>query len=328
MKKILITTIALLSIVACENNTKTTTDNTKIEIKKVNAPIFNADSAFVYIEKQISFGPRIPNSDAHKQCANYLVEKLKEYMPNVQVQEAKLKAYDGTILNSKNIIASYKPETKNRIFISAHWDSRPFADHDPIVANRNKPVLGTNDGASGVAVLIEIARLIKLQNPSIGVDLILFDAEDYGEPQDKQTSSGEDSWALGSQYWAKNPHVKGYYAKYGILLDMVGAKGATFPMEEISMYYASHIVRNVWNKAMELGYSDYFIQKNAGSITDDHYYINKIIGIPTIDIIHLDSETNKFFPQWHTASDDINQMDKNTLKAVGQTLMEVLYSEN
>ena len=318
--------IIFMILVSCTNNKPASSDNAQAK-PAIQAPQLNVDSTWAFMEKQMSFGPRVPNSDAHTQCAEYFVRKMKEYGLDVIIQKADLKAFDGTILHSKNIIAQFKPEMKNRIFICSHWDSRPFADHDPETADQKKPVPAANDGASGTAIMMEMARLIKQVKPNIGIDFIFLDAEDYGEPQNMRGTAGEDNWALGSQYWAKHPHKADYYAKFGILLDMVGAKGATFPMEQESMNLASDIVKKVWDKGIQLGYSDYFINQPGGGVTDDHIYINKYLNIPTIDIIHMDVNTGRFFPQWHTTHDDMSQIDKNTLKAVGQTLLEVLYSE-
>jgi len=214
--------------------------------------------------------------------------------------------------------------------LCAHWDSRPYADHDPNPALRNKPVEGANDGASGVGVLMEIARQIHLEAPTIGIDIILFDAEDYGPHQDNQSgTSGTEWWGLGSQYWSKNPHKKGYFARYGILLDMVGASGAVFPMEGISMQYAREILKKVWNTANRIGYSAWFVYEPGQMITDDHYFINTIANIPTIDIIHLDKNTETgFYPYWHTTKDNLAAIDKNTLMVVGQTVLTVIYEEN
>lgn len=292
-------------------------------------PDFNADSAYGFVRDQLAYGPRVPNTPPHEKCAEYLSAKLKGYCKNVITQKGQVKAFNGNLLRFQNIIASWRPDSNNRILLCAHWDSRPFADHDPIPGNRHKPVDAANDGASGVGVLLEIARQISLKQPAIGIDIILFDAEDYGPPQDKERDKeSEDQWGLGSQYWAKNPHRSGYFAKYGILLDMVGAAGATFLMEGISMEYAGDIVRLVWSTADRAGYSGYFLSEQGMAITDDHIPINKIMNIPTIDIIHLDknSETG-FYQFWHTTKDNLAAIDKSTLKAVGQTLMTVIYEE-
>lgn len=294
----------------------------------VKVPVFNEDTAFASIEKQVSFGPRVPNTPAHKACAEYLVSKLKSFSDHVFVQEAVVTAFDGTKLNCKNVIASFYPEKKQRIMICTHWDARPFADQD--TKDTDKPIDAANDGGSGVGVIMELARHLKVAEPSVGVDFILFDAEDYGQPENvKKTSPGEDTYCLGTQYWAKNPPVPNYRPMYGILLDMVGGKDATFTMEGVSMLYASSIVQKVWDAGNRIGYSDYFLYKKTPEITDDHLYINQIANIPTIDIIHYDeSSPSHIFPvTWHTHADNLSNIDKKTLKAVGQTLLEVIFKE-
>jgi Zn-dependent M28 family amino/carboxypeptidase len=234
--------------------------------------------------------------------------------------------FDGTKINGKNIIGSFFPENTRRILLAAHWDSRPFADQDPNPANRDKPIDGANDGASGVGVLLEIARQLKEKTPEIGVDIIFFDSEDWGT-HNSQNETG-DWWCLGSQHWAKTPHVAGYKADFGILLDMVGAPNAKFMQEGVSNYYASRIVSKVWSKAYRSGHKNYFLNLPSNSITDDHYYVNKIAKIPMINIIHQDvnSETG-FTSTWHTLQDHIFNIDKNTLYVVGTTVLGVIYDE-
>jgi Zn-dependent M28 family amino/carboxypeptidase len=331
MKKIFQSAIVitgLLMMGACNDGPKkpaSDSDVQKTGAVEVVVPNFNADSCYTYIEKQLSFGPRVPNTEAHKATAAWLTATLKRFTPNVVVQSARLKAFDGTTLDAQNIIASFNPDKRGRILLCAHWDSRPFADHDPDPANRQKPVPAANDGGSGVAVLLEIARQMQQHSPEMGVDIVLFDAEDYGEPQELQGTT-EDSWALGSQYWSKNPHVPGYTARFGILLDMVGAANPAFTMEGSSMYYAPDIMRKVWNVADRLGFDAYFLNRKSGPITDDHVYVNENLRIPTIDIIDYDPDRPKgFFDQWHTVDDNISHISKETLKAVGQTVITVVY---
>lgn len=331
--------ILLVLIIASCNLATNKTPEVKEEEKKpvVNIPEFNADSAYQYVKHQVDFGPRVPNTPAHAKCAGWIVGKLRSYCTDVKIQNGKVKAYNGTMLNFTNIIASFHPESTGRILICSHWDSRPYADHDPDPANHNKPIDGANDGASGVAVIIEIARILNnamnvdsnKNVPVPAVDLLLVDAEDYGPPQGKRQDEGSEKyWGLGSQYWAKNPHVPEYKAKFGILLDMVGAPDATFLLEGISMDYAPGIMRYVWSMAAQAGYSDYFRSDGGPYVTDDHLFINKIRNIPTIDIIHLDRTTSTgFYPYWHTTKDNLASIDKNTLKAVGQTLITVIYNE-
>jgi hypothetical protein len=302
---------------------KASDKKTKKSSVRIPVPDFNADSAYEYVKKQVDFGPRVPNSEAHEVCANYLLEKLKDYADTAFFQSFKTRAFDGTTLNGKNIIASFNLKAKSRIFLSAHWDSRPWADKDPDPSKHNIPVDAANDGASGVGVILEIARQLSISKPEIGVDMIFFDLEDYGNYSDN------DSWALGAQYWSKNLHDPDYNAKYGILLDMVGAKGAKFYMEGYSMMYAADIVKKVWTAAGRTGYGSFFIFEKVGYIDDDHLSVNENAGIPTIDIIHLDnnSSNGSFFEYWHTTKDNMDAIDKEVLKAVGQTLMTVIYEE-
>ena len=298
----------------------------KVVKAKFEVPKFNADSAYYFVEKQVSFGPRFISSKGWEKCALWLEKKLKTYTNDVIIQEAPITTYDRKNHTLKNIIASFNPNSNNRIALFAHWDTRHIADYDTI--NKESPILGANDGGSGVGVLIELARIFKNKKPNIGLDIILFDAEDYGQPENSRFPIMKDSWCLGSQYWSRNPHKSDYFARYGILLDMVGAKNATFRHEEISNFFAPNILQKVWNKAVQLGYANNFVFEDAKQIIDDHYYINTIAGIPTIDIIEYDptTETN-FNKHWHTHKDNMDNVDKKTLEAVGQTLLEIIYNE-
>ena len=287
---------------------------------------FDAASAYGFVKKQVEFGPRVPGTPAHAACADWFVATLRQWTPDVFVQEFKARAYDGRPLAGKNIIASFNADAKDRILLCAHWDSRPFADHDPDPANHFKPVMGANDGASGVGVLLEVARCLSLNKPAVGVDILLLDLEDFGEHANWRGSS-EDSWGLGSQHWAKNPHRPGYRARFGILLDMVGAAGATFPMEGTSMYYAPAVVRKVWDVARGLGLGRYFIDRESDPLIDDHLYINRYAGIPTIDIIDYDAGRGGFPSSWHTVGDTLDKIDKKTLEAAGRTVLAVVLQE-
>lgn len=289
-------------------------------------PSFNADSAYFFIEKQVGFGPRVPNTESHRKAGNFLVEKLNSYGFEVTEQKTEVTAYDGQKLQIRNIIGEYKKELNNRIMLFAHWDSRPFADQDS--EDRDQPIDGANDGGSGVGVLLEIARQIKLKQPTIGVDIFFFDAEDYGQPSEDLRKRKSGTWCLGSQYWAKNPHRSNYTANFGILLDMVGAKNAYFTKEAISMYYAPQIVNKVWNIASTLGHGNHFVFQETTHVgEDDHLYINKIAKIPSIDIIQYDPSTQAFAPHWHTHDDNMSIIDKNTLKAVGETVLATILQE-
>ena len=300
------------------------------EIEKVQpvGPDFNADSAYIYLQEQCDFGPRTMNSVAHDKCEKWIIQKFEQYGCKVTTQKATLNGYDGTPLRSTNIMASYNPEATTRIMFCAHWDCRPWADNDPDSTNWHKPIVAANDAASGVGVMIELARILKGSGLELGVDFICFDAEDYGTPQWFEGEDPGDTWALGAQYFANNL-PEGYAPRYGILLDMVGGVGAKFYREGMSMQYAPAIVKKVWNAARQVGYGSYFPKADGGMITDDHIPVNQTANIPCIDVIpyYPDCAQSSFGPTWHTIADNMDNIDKNTLKAVGQTMVQVLFTE-
>lgn len=325
----LLSLVVLAAISSCKQKTTATTDEATLSeaVNTIKAADFNADTAYFFVHEQVKFGPRVNNTKAHDKCAVWLETTLKRYTPNVIVQNFTAKAYNGTILNCRNIIASFNPKSANRVLLTSHWDSRPYADNDPDTAMHTTPIDGANDGASGVGILLEIARQLKISSSAIGVDILLLDAEDYGAPQDAGYT-GSDDWALGSQYWSRNPHVSGYSARYGILLDMVGAENAIFTMEGTTMYYAPDIAQKIWNIGVAIGYSDYFSSERTNAITDDHVYINQLRQIPTIDIIQHDQATQSgFYKNWHTINDNMSGISKPTLMAVGQTILTAVRSE-
>lgn len=319
----------LILISACGSSNEEQSDQhqqTTVAAANIKVPAFNADSSFAYVKKQVDFGPRVPNTAAHVNCAAWLADKMREFADTLIVQSFRVKAFDGKILDSKNIIASFHPDLGNRILLCAHWDTRPFADQDS--ERKNEPIDGANDGASGVAVLMEVGRQLALSNPRLGVDIIFFDVEDYGQPDDSELPPMEDSYCLGSQYWAKNLHVPNYIARYGIMLDMVGGQDVKFTQEGTSMQYAPEIVEKVWKQAAASGYGSSFIFEKTKGIIDDHYYINRMTGIKVIDIISYEySSPSNFWIHWHTHRDTIDKIDKNSLRIVGQTLLEVLFRE-
>ena len=316
-----------LFISSCGNG-DTKQENVSTEIKTVETkahivpPTFEADSAYTYIKAQADMGPRTPGSKAHDAAVIYYEKQFKKFGAEVIIQKGNVTSYDNKAWQLKNIIATYNPKAEQRIMLCAHWDSRPFADKDKDDANHAKPCPGVNDGASGVGVLLEMARVIQAKQPTVGIDFILFDLEDYGN-----MGGDLNTWCLGSQYWAKNLHVPYYGAKFSVLLDMVGAKDAVFPKEGLSRNYAGEYVNLIWGTADKLGYGKYFSNQETPEMTDDHAPINKLAQIPCVDILHYNWQQNEFFEHHHTITDDINTIDKNTLKAVGQTLLEVIYNQ-
>lgn len=302
------------------NNAATTTENNSDQTAPP-AMTFSADSAYSYVKQQCDMGPRVPGTPAHERCAQWLTASLRQWCDTVVVQQAPVTTFDGKQLNCKNIVGTFNPQASDRLLVLAHWDCRPWADNDPDPSLRQQPVMGANDAASGTAVILELARLMAQQRPEVGVDLLLVDVEDWGE------NENEDSWALGTQHWANNPHVAGYRANCGILLDMVGTRGARFTQEYFSKQYAQGVIDMVWKTASQSGFGSYFINQDGGAITDDHVMVNRLAGIPTIDIIdmRLDSDTG-FFDGWHTTHDTLDQIDPATLRAVGQTLVNLIYN--
>lgn len=296
---------------------------------KTDAPAFCADSAFSYVKAQTDFGPRVPNTKAHKSCAKWLAAKMSSFGADTKVQEFTTTAFDGTRLECFNIIGRINPESPIRVIVCSHWDSRPWADNDDDPANRKKPVDGANDGASGVGVILEMARQFQSESPEIGVDCIFFDAEDWGPGDDFKGQHLETYWGLGTQYWARQSRSAGYKARYAVLLDMVGGRKAQFCREAYSSYFAKNVQDKVWSEAARLGYTSLFSPADGLYVTDDHYFINTIAKIPAIDIVPYmpNSTGSSFGPTWHTAQDNIENIDKATLEAVGKTLLSVIYKE-
>lgn len=327
LSKYLIVPALLISFVACksEQQQEAAGEMSRPATRSAPVPAFNRDSAYMYVEKQLTFGPRVPNSEAHQACKDWLAEKFKSFGAEVIEQDFQAKSYTGEQLNGTNVIAQYNPQINKRIILAAHWDTRFVADSPLNTSDTEVAVMGADDGASGVAVLLEIARQLQENPIDIGVDIILFDLEDQGE----SGAENEESWGLGAQHWSRNPHRAGYRAQYGILLDMVGAKDARFPKEYYSMYFAPNLVNKVWKLAENMGYGNYFVPADGGGVTDDHYFVNTIAGIKMIDIINrpAGSETG-FGDHWHTPNDNIDIINKRTLGAVGQVVLAVVYREN
>lgn len=320
MHHILSMIAAVMVTASCGSSTASSSSAESSETTAPAAVVdFNADSAFAFVKHQCDFGPRVPETPAHEQCGKWIEAQLGRFCDKVVAQKAKLTTFDGKNLNATNYIGIINPNAKERILLLAHWDCRPWADADPDDSKRKEPVMGANDGASGVGVLLELARVMKDKKPDVGVDILFVDAEDWGADDE------EESWALGTQYWAKNPHVKGYKAKYGILLDMVGASDAQFYHEGFSMQCAPDVVEKVWSIAGDSGYSNHFKSMEYGAATDDHVFIIRG-GIPCIDIIDMRPGTSGgFYPYWHTTGDTIDKISPETLKAVGQTIANLIY---
>lgn len=301
-----------------KKNTDTSTSDSAVTFIQKKVTGFSADSAYILIKKQLDFGFRIPGTPAHKKCADWLYSELMRFSDTAYYQKLSgTNPRNGQPIPIYNLVGSFNPSATNRLLLASHWDSRPSADQDS--KDQDKPILAANDGASGVAVLLEIARHLSKEKPEIGVDIIFFDAEDLGIP------TVENSFCLGSQAWAKNPHKPHYTANAGILLDMVGGKNAKFVWEAYSAEFGNFILNQTWGIAHELGYKSTFPLESIGPIIDDHKYVYEGIRIPMIDIIQYD-ENSGFAPYWHTHSDNLDAIDKNTLMQVGNTVHHVIFN--
>ena len=316
--KLLVFSLGLLAINGCSDQPKdNTSDNINTTPKTAFTVQFDADSAYRYVQEQVDFGPRVPGTAAHGRTAEYLQNKLAQFCDTAFTQYGSMPTGRGDQVAIKNIIGTINPAQTKRILLCAHWDTRPMADQDK--ERPTTPADGANDGASGVGVLIEIARQLQAQRPDAGVDIVFFDAEDMGDSRGAATT-----WCLGSQYWSRTPHIPNYVARFGILLDMVGAENATFAIEGNSWRYAQPYVKKVWNTAAALGHANHFLNYQGGEILDDHVFVNQIRGIPTLDIIQYDASGSGFGDFWHTHDDNMSGINKNTLKAVGETVFKVV----
>lgn len=334
IKQIILGATALLVFSSCKDKSNASAQENISQQEQtatgmVDCPQFVADSAMASILQQCAFGPRVTGTEAHRLCGDYIVAKFKEYGTQVTEQTMELTTYDGTKLPGRNIIASVNPEAKQRMMFCAHWDCRPWADNDVDESNHHTPILAANDAASGVAVMLEMARLLQGNDLEMGVDFVCFDAEDWGMPQwEDREETGDGGWCLGSKYWSQHPHVSGYWAQFGVLLDMVGGRGATFAKESYSCYYAQSVVDVTWDVASRLGYANIFQNREGGAVTDDHVQVNQFSGIPCIDVIpNCQGATGSSFgPTWHTVNDTPENIDPNILKAVGQTMIQLVYN--
>jgi glutaminyl-peptide cyclotransferase len=280
-------------------------------------PAFNGERAFEYLLKQTSFGPRNPGSMGHTACLSYLSNTLQSFADSLQLQEFTHEGYGGESLHLTNIIASWRPADRERILLCAHWDTRPRADQDENPQRRNEPILGANDGASGVAILMHLASLLKTTPPPVGVDIALFDGEDYGREGDTQ------NYLLGARHFARTI-PQGYLPRFAILLDMVGDARLELPREANSVRLAPDVVDLVWNTARQLGRGA-FLNEIGEAILDDHMPLNEA-GIKTIDIIDFNypDATNRF---WHTHNDIAENCSPASLLTVGDVVTHVLYSQ-
>lgn len=312
--------ILLPSACTANRNASTGTSDTEETRDTASEAFFSADSAYAFLKRQVDFGPRVPNTAAHRATAEWLEGMLRRYCDTVIVTRFTPVTFDNVRLDARNIFAQMNPEATERTLLLAHWDTRPWADHDDDPALRQTPIEGANDGASGVAVILELARALRVSGFKGGVDILFVDAEDWG-------SDGDDaSWALGAQHFAQHPPMTSYAPREAILLDMVGGKGATFTREYFSQQSNPALNQRIWQTAAQSGYGDIFIDRVETAVTDDHVPLIQA-GIPTVDIIDY-RPGEGFAPTWHTAHDNIGNIDTRTLEAVGTVIFRVLTQNN
>lgn len=312
-------------MVACNGKKAPSGIASTTDYAAVQIPEFCADSAYQYVADQLAFGFRSPGSKGHEQCAQYLSDQMRRWCDTVIVQVFSATLWNGDSYKGKNIIASIAPEKENRVLLAAHWDSRLWADQDPDEANHHSPIMGANDGASGVGALMEMARIMSSQRPEMGVDFIFFDMEDQGIPQWADIYK-DNTWCLGSQYWAQYPHRPYYHANYGVLFDMVGTDKLRFTKEEVSRNFAPGVINKLFDAAAQMGYGKIFVDRATDAILDDHLYVNQILHLPMADLVQ-NSERGSFFPYWHTVNDNLDCINKESLKIVADVTMKVIYSK-
>jgi len=299
------------------------------ETPSIEAAAFDADSAYAAVKAQVDMGPRVPGTESHARCGAWLVSELRRHgADTVVIQRGAMEGGDGRQVDIMNITGRYNPEARERVLLVAHWDTRPVADAETDARLHNTPIPGANDGASGVGVLLEIARQLGKKRPSVGVDLLMVDAEDGGVSGDDYTGDTSSTWCLGSQYWSANsPYGADNVPRWAIVLDMVGGIGARFNREALSLSQAPALVERVWATARAIGHGPRFAAEVGGPIIDDHLFISRA-GIPAIDIVECRSaETGSFPATWHTLSDDMEHIDRASLLAAGQTVLTVIYNE-
>lgn len=316
-------TAILIATPACSKSQSAASDSDINRAVAAHAatPKFSGDSAFNFVKQQVDFGPRVPGTAPHAACHDFIAERLQSYGAKVELLDTLFANPSGNKVEIRNILGHFNPDARQRIMLVAHYDTRPWADRDPDPAAYKTPIDGANDGASGVGVMLEIARLIAAQSPKTGVDMLFVDYEDSGS-----YSGPDEEWCLGSQAYAASLTPGSARPSMAILLDMVGGPDAIFPIEYFSAQAAPEVVDLVWRKADEAGQSSRFVRQMGGAINDDHVYLLKA-GIPAIDIIECANDlTGSFNPTWHTLDDNIKNIDRATLQAVGDVITSVVYT--
>jgi hypothetical protein len=274
---------------------------------------FIADSAMSYVRQQVAFGPRVAGSEGWRRAGDWIAQRLLATADTVIEQRWTHRLEDGRTIPQRNLLARFRPRAPERVLYLTHWDTRPVADNEPVPADRERPIPGANDGASGVALLLGVADALKKRAPAMGVDLLFVDGEDYGTwgPPDTDV-------LIGSTYFAAHLPDSAYRPLFGVLWDMIGDADLNIPQELHSAQQAPEVVQRVWQKAKDLGYDKWFLPDTRSyPITDDHYPLLKA-GLRVINVIDID------YPHHHRLSDTVDKVSVKSLQIVGDVAMALL----
>jgi glutaminyl-peptide cyclotransferase len=271
---------------------------------------FDGERAFAYLQQQVTYGPRIPNTPAHEQTGDWILTRLRATADTVVVTAFRHRTGKGDTLHLRNFLARFRPQEAARVLFLAHWDTRPRADQSPNIGAQRMPVPGADDGASGVAVLLGVADALKAKAPAVGVDLLFVDGEDYGNFADSNDV------LIGSRYFAAH-RPPGDPPLYAVLFDMVGDKNLNIYYEGNSQAFAPEVVDRVWRTARDLGYGSYFLPGVKHTLLDDHVSLQHV-GVHAIDVVDFD------YPYWHTTDDTIDKVAAASLQIVGDVAVALV----
>jgi hypothetical protein len=292
-------------VTACNGDAKQGSAAQRADSSGATSTGFNGTAAYNYAKAQVDFGPRVPGTPAAQKAGDWIIRMMRARADTVIIQSFTYTTADGKKLPLRNILARFRPELAERVLYVTHWDSRPISESAATEAEKKMPVPGANDGASGVGLFVALGDLLKKTKPSVGVDLLFTDGEDYGAFGPPQVDV-----LIGAKYFAAHPPSPGYKPLYGVLWDMIGDKDLRIPYEMISFQQAPEVVSRVWQTAADLGYGDIFVQESGGEVTDDHVPLLQS-GLRVIDVIDLT------YPPHHTPQDTMDKISAKSLAVVG-----------
>ncbi|HEX9309392.1 MAG TPA: M28 family peptidase [Gemmatimonadaceae bacterium] len=297
--------LMLCALAACKGDAKEGSAAQRSARPTATTTGFSGSSAYSYAKAQVDFGPRVPGSSAAKKAGDWIIEQMQRRADTVIVQSFTYTTADGKKLALRNILARFRPDLPERVLYLTHWDSRPISESATTEAEKKMPVPGANDGASGVGMFVALGDILRKTKPTVGVDLLFTDGEDYG-----QFGPPEVDVLIGSKYFAAHLPSPNYKPLYGVLWDMIGDKDLRIPYEMNSFQQAPEVVSRVWQTAADLGYSDVFVQESGGLITDDHVPLLNA-GLRVIDVIDLT------YAPHHTPYDTMDKISARSLAIVG-----------